>query len=224
MSAIDKDMSGLRKRSIASVELQDGSGRRRTVQLDDLSSEDRALAEKFGYKPVRLSPRPHLSIHSFDTHALIPPFTPLTLISPGLQTRLWLPGHLFFCRLHLWALLHHCHNLSLSPPGRWLRLRRLVLAHLRRWVHVHCLLRRRARVRLPHLRRLVLHRFSSGASRLGPLHQLGCRLDQRLGSGRRRCFFGIWLRSDPLGCRTPFSLAFPTCQTLLTYVPPDCNG
>lgn len=34
------------------VELQDDSGRRRTVQLDELNDADRALAEQFGYKPV----------------------------------------------------------------------------------------------------------------------------------------------------------------------------
>lgn len=66
MSAIDQAMSGLRKRSIANVELQDDSGRRRTVQLDDLSEEDRALAEKFGYKPVSRPLCPLL-------HALLPP-------------------------------------------------------------------------------------------------------------------------------------------------------
>lgn len=87
MSAIDQAMSGLRKRSIANVELQDDSGRRRTVQLDDLSEEDRALAEKFGYKPVSRPLCPLL-------HTLLPPDSivvvvrsmPLTVIFPGLQT------------------------------------------------------------------------------------------------------------------------------------------
>jgi hypothetical protein len=43
----------LRKRSVAAFELTDSSGRRRTVQLDELGEADAALAEKFGYKPVR---------------------------------------------------------------------------------------------------------------------------------------------------------------------------
>ena len=49
------DTSGLRRRSVGTVEIADPSGRRRTVQLDELTAEDRALAEQFGYKPVRLS-------------------------------------------------------------------------------------------------------------------------------------------------------------------------
>lgn len=48
----DLQQSGLHRRSVATVELQDEHGRRRTVQLDELNSADRALAEKFGYKPV----------------------------------------------------------------------------------------------------------------------------------------------------------------------------
>lgn len=43
----------LRKRSATAFELTDSSGRRRTVQLDELDSADAALAEKYGYKPVR---------------------------------------------------------------------------------------------------------------------------------------------------------------------------
>jgi len=48
------NQSELRRRSVAAVELQDSNGRRRTVQLDELNAADRELAEKFGYKPVRL--------------------------------------------------------------------------------------------------------------------------------------------------------------------------
>ncbi len=46
------DTGNLRRQSVGTVEIQDASGRRRTVQLDELSAEDRALAEQFGYKPV----------------------------------------------------------------------------------------------------------------------------------------------------------------------------
>jgi hypothetical protein len=42
----------LRRRSHGVIELQDEKGRRRTVQLEELNEADRALAEKFGYKPV----------------------------------------------------------------------------------------------------------------------------------------------------------------------------
>jgi len=41
-----------RRSSIGAVEIQDQSGRRHTVQLDELSDADRELAAKFGYKPV----------------------------------------------------------------------------------------------------------------------------------------------------------------------------
>jgi hypothetical protein len=44
--------SQVRKRSVGAVEMQDEFGRRKTVQLDELTEADRALAEKFGYKPV----------------------------------------------------------------------------------------------------------------------------------------------------------------------------
>lgn len=44
--------SQLRRRSVGAVEIADGLGRRRTIQLDEMNEEDRALAEKFGYKPV----------------------------------------------------------------------------------------------------------------------------------------------------------------------------
>ena len=46
---------GGRKRSVAALELgTDEKGRRNTIQVDELNVADRALAEQFGYKPVRL--------------------------------------------------------------------------------------------------------------------------------------------------------------------------
>lgn len=53
LEAADFNETALRKRSVGTVELQTADGRRKTVQLDDLSAADRALAEQFGYKPVR---------------------------------------------------------------------------------------------------------------------------------------------------------------------------
>jgi hypothetical protein len=47
------DAGALRRNSVGTVELRDAKGRRRTVQLDELDAADRALAEQFGYKPVR---------------------------------------------------------------------------------------------------------------------------------------------------------------------------
>jgi len=49
-----------RKGSVGAIELRDEKGRRRTVQLDELNAADRELAEKFGYKPVRLCSWPTL--------------------------------------------------------------------------------------------------------------------------------------------------------------------
>jgi hypothetical protein len=46
-----------RKRSVGgTLQFHDAAGRRRTVQLDELADDDRELAEKFGYKPVRSLP------------------------------------------------------------------------------------------------------------------------------------------------------------------------
>lgn len=55
----------LRKRSVGTIELQDGRGRRHTIQVEDLSEADRALAEKFGYKPVFKREFGYLSTFSF---------------------------------------------------------------------------------------------------------------------------------------------------------------
>ena len=41
----------IRKGSVGAINITDGSGRRRTIVLEDLSAADRELAEKFGYNP-----------------------------------------------------------------------------------------------------------------------------------------------------------------------------
>jgi hypothetical protein len=41
-----------RRRSIGTIEINGPDGRRKTVDLSELSDADRQLAEKFGYKPV----------------------------------------------------------------------------------------------------------------------------------------------------------------------------
>ncbi|KAJ9641647.1 polyamine transporter tpo5 [Knufia peltigerae] len=56
--------SDLRRHSVGMVEIQDSHGRR-TVQLDELSAADRALAEQFGYKPVFKREFGYLSTFSF---------------------------------------------------------------------------------------------------------------------------------------------------------------
>jgi hypothetical protein len=42
----------LRRKSLGAIELQTPDGRRRTIQLEDLSEADQKLAAQFGYKPV----------------------------------------------------------------------------------------------------------------------------------------------------------------------------
>ena len=43
----------LRKRSAGAVEISDAHGRRRTIDVSQLNDADLALADKFGYHPVR---------------------------------------------------------------------------------------------------------------------------------------------------------------------------
>ena len=42
----------VRRRSSGALEIADANGRRKTIQLDELTSADRELAAKFGYQPV----------------------------------------------------------------------------------------------------------------------------------------------------------------------------
>lgn len=54
-SAVDNSTqasAGLRKRSVVTIEL--ANGERRAVNLAEMSAADRELAEKYGYKPVRM--------------------------------------------------------------------------------------------------------------------------------------------------------------------------
>jgi hypothetical protein len=44
---------GTRRRSTGVFEMTDSHGRRKTVQLEELTDADQALAGKFGYNPVR---------------------------------------------------------------------------------------------------------------------------------------------------------------------------
>ena len=43
----------LRKRSVGAIEVNDPQGRRRTIDVSNLNEADLALAEQFGYHPVR---------------------------------------------------------------------------------------------------------------------------------------------------------------------------
>jgi hypothetical protein len=59
---------GTRRRSHGMFETTDSHGRRKTVQLEELASADQALAEKFGYNPVRDYIGPVASRQSFPFH------------------------------------------------------------------------------------------------------------------------------------------------------------
>jgi hypothetical protein len=50
----DLDNAQIRRKSKGVIELKDEHGRRRTIQVDELTAADRELAEKFGYNPVGL--------------------------------------------------------------------------------------------------------------------------------------------------------------------------
>ena len=52
-SALEAGDPALHKRSVGQIEINGPGGRRKTVDLSDLSQADRELAEKFGYNPVR---------------------------------------------------------------------------------------------------------------------------------------------------------------------------
>lgn len=54
-----------RKSSIGAVEIQGPNGVTKTINLEDMSAEDRALAESFGYKPVFKREFGYLSTFSF---------------------------------------------------------------------------------------------------------------------------------------------------------------
>lgn len=51
--------------SVGIIEIQDASGRKTVVQLDELCAADRALAEQFGYNPVFKREFGYLSTFSF---------------------------------------------------------------------------------------------------------------------------------------------------------------
>jgi hypothetical protein len=55
----------LRRGSVGVIELKDEHGRRRTVQLEEMSEADRELAEKFGYNPVFKREFGYLATFSF---------------------------------------------------------------------------------------------------------------------------------------------------------------
>ena len=63
--------STVRRRSI--VEIDGPGGRRKTVDLTELSDADRQLAEEFGYKPVSTRPtnssRPNKLLNGFDRYS-----------------------------------------------------------------------------------------------------------------------------------------------------------
>lgn len=77
--------SQMRKRSTGQVELQDEHGRRRTVALEELNDADRALAEKFGYKPVRI-------LYTIGRMRLF-----IDKMYTGLQARVRLPLYFLLC-------------------------------------------------------------------------------------------------------------------------------
>jgi hypothetical protein len=117
-----------RKSSVGAVELQGPGGVVRTVNLEDMSEADRALAAEFGYKPVgaiKTDPRSWTKERGSNASRT------------GLQARVWLSVDILVCRQYQWSLLDCGNDLLVSFVCWRERFSRLVLAHLRSWLYVH---------------------------------------------------------------------------------------
>lgn len=95
----------------------------------------------------------------------------------GLQARIRVFIHLFVRFQYLRSVRDYCNNLFIPALRRWLRLRSLVLAHIRCGMYVHCRVRGGIGLRIPYQRWPVLHRLASCAAAMGAVGQLVDGLD-----------------------------------------------
>ncbi|KAF2673074.1 amino acid transporter [Microthyrium microscopicum] len=65
LGAAELENAQIRRKSKGVIELKDEHGRRRTIQVDELTEADRELAEKFGYNPVFKREFGYLATFSF---------------------------------------------------------------------------------------------------------------------------------------------------------------
>lgn len=119
----------------------------------------------------------------------------------GVQERVRVLVDLLLRRQHQWTVLDRRRYIFVSPLRWRIGFCSMVLADIRRRLHVYRLLRRRARLSVSNLRRSVLHGLQTRAKRLGTLNQLGCRVDQLTGPSSRHCVIGIWLCANVARCR-----------------------
>ena len=182
-------VSTLRRRSITTIEINGRDGRRKTVDLSELSNADRQLAEQFGYKPV-----------STRTYSFRPPISCLMGLI-GVQERVRILVDLLLRRQYQWTVCDRGHYLFVSPLRWRIGFGSMVLADIRCRLHVYRLLRRRTRLSVSNVRRAVLHRLQTCAKRMGSANQLDCRMDQLTGPSSRRCIIRIWLCANVARCR-----------------------
>ncbi len=124
----------LRRKSVSAIEIQDQSGRRRTIQLEELSEADQKLAAEFGYKPVRVFPRYPRHVLSFPQSGLLTTLFRLV----GVQERIRLLVDFLLRCQYLWAVFDSRHYLLIPAVCRWICVRSLVLVDFWSGMHVHC--------------------------------------------------------------------------------------
>ena len=130
------------------------------IDTKNLSDADKRLAE-MGYVQVSPSPislpshdsLPNCKEYQWSSKAYIAPRAPFL----GLQAGILLAVLHLLRPLHLRSFRLRRHHLRLPSRSGWSLVRRLVLAAVRLRLLLHCPLRRRARLRLPNLRRPLLH-------------------------------------------------------------------
>lgn len=116
------------------------------IEASDLIAADRRLAE-LGYVQVCTAFSPCLLELVSDT----------LLLHTGLPTRILVAIVHILCSIHLRPIRQCRNNIRIPALRRRRRIRRMVLVDFWRRMHVHCAIRRRARFRLSHVRRTLLH-------------------------------------------------------------------
>ena len=111
------------------------------------------------------------------------------LQSLGLQAGILLAVYLLFRPLRLWTLRQCLYNLHLPIRSRRGIFSRMVLADLRLRMLLHSLVRGRTRLRLPHIRRTILHMQIPRPTKLGAGNIVAVRLAESPRPDCRSCFY-----------------------------------
>ena len=160
------------------------------VEASALNADDRRLAQ-MGYVQVsRMTYCP--------ANRATPTNHPRRLL--GLQARILLAVYRLLRPLHLRPLRQRFHDLRIPLRGWRCFLGRMVLARFRLRMLLHCLVSRRARLCLSHLRRPILYNQISRTNQLGARARLVDGLAQPSGTD---CWSGVdrvWLCPIAAGC------------------------